>query len=245
MSLFDSGSKGLKFPVIGTSHTGTVTAEPFERQQTEYGTNNPAVWPSGEPKMQIIVNLQTQERDDPDDDGERTLYVASNALKHAIGKAIRDAGAKDLEVGGTLTVTYSGNDPQSKNPQNPKKLYTAVYQKPDGVFAQQPAAQPAPQPGYQPQQQPAAQPQPVAQQLPLSLQQPAAQPVAQPAAQQVTQPAAQPATAPVTPGIDPTTEQKALQLLQFGTPLDTIVRSTGILPDTVRAVAQTHGLQVA
>lgn len=159
MSLFESSSKGLKFDTIGVTHTGTVKSAPRERQQTKFGTQEPDFYPNGDPKMQILVDLQTELRDDPNDDGERTLYVASKNMKRAIAQAIREAGADDLTVGGVLTVTYVGNDPASKNPANPAKLYQAKYTPGSNAFAQEPPAPPAAV-----QQAPAAAPAPAVQQ---------------------------------------------------------------------------------
>lgn len=135
MSLFDSSSKGVKFDVVGATITGTVKAPPRERQQTKFGTQEPDFWPNGDPKMQILVDLQTTLQEDGNDDGERTLYVASKNMKTAISQAIRAANAADILPGGTLTITYIGNNPASKNPANPAKLYQAQYSAPAGAFA--------------------------------------------------------------------------------------------------------------
>lgn len=143
MSLFESSSKGVKFETIGAKITGTVKSAPRERQQTKYGTQEPDFWPNGDPKMQILVDLQTTERADANDDGERTLYVASKNLKNAIGAAIRESGAPDLAPGGVLTVSYVGNDPASKNPANPAKMYAAHYTAPTSAFVAPTAAAPA------------------------------------------------------------------------------------------------------
>lgn len=139
MSLFESSSKGVKFDTIGASVQGTVKSAPRERQQTKYGTQEPDFWPNGDPKMQILIDLQTDRREDPQDDGERTLYVASKNMKRAISDAIRAAGATDLLPGGVLTVQYVGNNPASKNPANPAKMYAAQYTAPTSAFAAQPA----------------------------------------------------------------------------------------------------------
>lgn len=148
MSLFDSNNKGVKFANIGDSVTGTITQAPYERQQTKFGTQDFDFWPNGEPKMQVLVPLQTDIRENPNDDGARTLYVASKNLKKAIGEAIRAANVGDVSMGGVLTVQYVGNDPASKNPANPAKLYQAQYTPPSTPLAA-PAAPPiqqAPQP---------------------------------------------------------------------------------------------------
>lgn len=128
MSLFDSSTKSARFAAVGDHVTGIVSAVPYERQKTKFGTNQPDFYDNGDPKMQILVPLSTEERDTAEDDGERILYVSSHNMRRAISSAIRDAGALDLEVGGKLTVTFTGFDPNSKNPANPAKLYTAAYQ---------------------------------------------------------------------------------------------------------------------
>src|SRR5690606_2848911 len=91
-------------------------------------------------------------RSDPevaDDNGERALYIKGNLLK-AVREAVRKAGAKGLDVGGTLTVTYSGDGEVSKRGINPPKLYTAVYAPPaqqaDEFASGAPAATPPVQP---------------------------------------------------------------------------------------------------
>jgi hypothetical protein len=164
MSLFNTSTgKGVKFQNPGDSVTGTVTRAPFEQQSTKFGSTELDFWPNGDPKMQILVPMQTQLRDDAEDDGERTLYVSSTAQKRAIGDAITAAGVQDVEVGGTLTITFTGFDPASKNPQNPKKLYAASYLKPSTPLAtagQPPVAQQAYQPPVQQQAAPPVQQQP-------------------------------------------------------------------------------------
>jgi hypothetical protein len=64
-------------------------------------------------------------------------------MKKAIGAALRAAGAK-MAMGGTLTVTFTGDEPTAGFP---KKLYSATYaprRAGAGFFEEQP--QQAPQP---------------------------------------------------------------------------------------------------
>lgn len=217
MSLFNSGSKGAKFENVGDSITGTIKAPPSERQQTKFGTQNPDFWPDGSPKMQIIVPLMTEQRDPADvhDDGERTLYVASKHLKRAIGDAMRAAGVPDVAVGGTLTVQFVGYDPNSKNPAQPAKLYTANYTPPASGFQAQPGQAAAQQPA-------------------------AVQQVQQPqAVQQVQQPQAvqQAPAAPQAPAHGLTADQvgKLQQLRAAGIPEDTIATAIQATPQQIAA----------
>ena len=128
--LMGAGVPGVKFPEPGTSITGVICAEPEARQQTDFSTGEGLTWPSGDPKMQIVVRLQTQLRDNPDDDGIRALYIKGKSLTTAVRDAVRKTGANGLEVGGTLTVTYTGDGTSEHKGINPPKLYTAAYTPP-------------------------------------------------------------------------------------------------------------------
>lgn len=190
MSAFDffapRASHSWKFTNPGDTHTGTITEVSDARQATEYGSNELAYWDKERtrPKMQVAVTLDTAERDpqDANDTGKRTLWVVedgrSGSILSAIRQAVHQAGAGTIDIGGQLTVTFSGFDPNSKNPANPRKIYAAAYVPPapaGGMFTSQAPAQPvaAPAPAA-PAPAPAAPAQPVA---PA----PAAQPVAAPA----------------------------------------------------------------
>lgn len=244
MSLFESSNKGLKFETIGTTHTGTVKSAPRERQQTKYGTQEPDFWPNGDPKMQILVDLQTDQRADANDDGERTLYVASKNLKKAIGEAIRAANASDIAPGGVLTVSYIGNDPASKNPANPAKLYQAQYTAPSSAFVLQAPAAPVAQPVQQ--QAPAFVSSGAPQFVPSTPQPPQQQfiPATPQPAQQAAQPAVAPSDAPwATPQAQApqqhpgglTSEQVAQlqQLRAAGIPEATIVTAINATPQAI------------
>ena len=171
MSAFDffapRASHSWKFTTPGDTHTGTITEVSDARQATEYGSNELAYWDKERtrPKMQVAVTLDTTERDpqDANDTGKRTLWVVedgrSGSILSAIRQAVHQAGAGTIDIGGQLTVTFSGFDPNSKNPANPRKIYSASYVPPapaGGMFTNQAPAQPA---------QPAA-PAPVAQPVP-------------------------------------------------------------------------------
>lgn len=161
MSAFDffapRASHSWKFTNPGDTHTGTITEVSDARQATEFGSNGPAYWDREKtrPKMQVAVTLDTTERDpqDANDTGKRTLWVVedgrSGSILSAIRQAVHQVGACTIDIGGQLTVTFSGFDPNSKNPANPRKVYTASYVPPapaGGMFTNQAPAQPAPAP---------------------------------------------------------------------------------------------------
>ena len=174
MSAFDffapRASHSWKFTNPGDTHAGTITEVSDARQATEFGSNEPAYWDREKtrPKMQVAVTLDTAERDpqDANDTGKRTLWVVedgrSGSILSAIRQAVHQAGAGTIDIGGQLTVAFSGFDPNSKNPANPRKIYSASYVPPapaGGMFTSQAPAQPvaAPAPAA-----PAAPAQPVA-----------------------------------------------------------------------------------
>lgn len=178
MSAFDffapRASHSWKFTNPGDTHTGTITEVSDARQATEFGSNEPAFWDREKtrPKMQVAVTLDTAERDpqDVNDTGKRTLWVVedgrSGSILSAIRQAVHQAGAGTIDIGGQLTVAFSGFDPNSKNPANPRKIYSASYVPPapaGGMFTSQAPAQPvaAPAPAA-PAPAPAAPAQPVA-----------------------------------------------------------------------------------
>jgi hypothetical protein len=177
---FDSRpSHSCKFKTPGETHTGVITEISDRMPVTKYGTTDPDYWPDGSPKQQVVITLATDERDpeDPNDSGERSLWVTESrkagTILAAIIQATRQANAK-LEIGGTLSVSFTGHDPNSKNPAQPRKLYAATYQPPaagGGMFEQQPA-QPAPA-ASQPAAPQAAPQQQVSQTAPVVNQQPA------------------------------------------------------------------------
>jgi hypothetical protein len=156
--LMGGGAKSAAFPTIGTTVSGRIVRAPEVRQQTT-PEGQLKTFDNGDPMMQLVVQLATDERDpqDREDDGTRALYVKSNML-NAVRDAVRKAGAKGLEVGGTLTVQYIGDGEKKRAAFSAPKLYAASYTPPvpaaaaDFLMGQPtspvaPAAQPpAPQP---------------------------------------------------------------------------------------------------
>lgn len=153
--LLGGGGKSAKFETVGATVTGKIAASPQVRQQTDISSGAALTWDNGDPKMQLVVQLQTTEHLDDEDDGMRNLYVkgskdpASKSMHAAVAAAVQNAGAKGLEVGGTLTVKYVGDGVSKTRGFNPPKQYEATYRAPDaseflgGATAQQaPAAEP-------------------------------------------------------------------------------------------------------
>lgn len=247
MSAFDffapRASHSWKFTTPGDAHTGTITEVGDARQATEYGSNELAYWDKERtrPKMQVAVTLDTTERDpqDANDTGKRTLWVVedgrSGSILSAIRQAVHQAGAGTIDIGGQLTVAFSGFDPNSKNPANPRKVYTASYVPPapaGGMFTNQEPVQPAaaPAPAAPVAAAPAA---PVAPVAPVAQPAPAA-PAAQPAA---------PATPAPVPAVPEAVRNAVSALIATGQTDEQIAATlagTG-LPVTAETVAAVRG----
>lgn len=165
-----TSSPAMAFAYPGDAVMGQVITEPKAVQQTVYDPRNPqskepAFWPSGDPKMQVIFQIQTDFRNwegvkNPDrstpDNGARTIYLKGKHMERATAEAVRAAGADWIEVGGTVWYRYTGDDMTSLAGVKPK-LFEVAYRKP----APQPPAhlsQPQGQQGYPNQGYPAQQP---------------------------------------------------------------------------------------
>lgn len=130
-TFFATGKPSAKFDTPGTVVTGKITEEPQMQQQTE-PDGTPKVWKdSGEPMLQLVVTVQTAERDPDieDDDGKRRIFIKGQ-MRTAVQQALRDSKCKGLDVGGTLTVTYT-HDGERTNPAfSPPKQYVVAYDPP-------------------------------------------------------------------------------------------------------------------
>lgn len=134
--LSGGGPASAKFPNIGDGIEGVIKVEPTVEQQRDITTGEPKVWADGNPQMQMVITLTTDQRDpeDEDDDGVRRLFVKGN-MRKAVQEAVIKAGRKQLDVGGKLAVAYVANG-EKKNPAfSAPKLYKAVYTPPNGAEA--------------------------------------------------------------------------------------------------------------
>jgi hypothetical protein len=151
--LSGGGAPAAKFETPGTRIGGRIVNDPEVRQQTDFQTREPLTWPSGDPKMQLIVDVQTGLRDPDidDDDGVRRLYIKGKNLTNAVRDALRVVGAKNIERDGDLYVTYTKDGVPAARGISAPKEYTAEYTKPaattTGAFlGTGQATQTAPQP---------------------------------------------------------------------------------------------------
>lgn len=129
--LMGSGAKSAKFETVGAVVGGKIVDEPQIVQQKDIKTGAPKFWDDGNPMNQLVVKVQTDQRepDDNDDDGIRAIYIKAQ-MRQAVADAVRKAGAKSLEIGGELQVKFTGTEPSTTKGFNDKKLYAAKYTKP-------------------------------------------------------------------------------------------------------------------
>lgn len=137
--LFGGGGKAAKFEAVGDTVEGKITDVQVS-QQTSMEDNMPLTWPDGQPRMQLVITLQTTLRDDPDDDGIRKLYAkggkyevsegTGTSMKDAIADAVKKAGARSIDQGGTLKIGHSGMGKKTNRGFSAPKLYRAVYSAP-------------------------------------------------------------------------------------------------------------------
>ncbi|GIH07483.1 hypothetical protein Rhe02_55500 [Rhizocola hellebori] len=127
------GTKSAKFNTLGDVVRGTITDDPKVTQCVKFDddgkpTDEKAFWKSGDPMMQIVVTIQTDQRDpdDEDDDGKRALHITPR-LQPAVRDAVKTAGAKGLAIGGIIAVQWTGGTGHGKGNA---RQYAAAYQPP-------------------------------------------------------------------------------------------------------------------
>lgn len=136
-ALLMGGGKSFSFDTIGAKVSGTVI-EATAAQQVDMDTEQPAFWPDGKPKMQVIVTLQTDLDEEVGDDGQRRVYLKGSKPTSSLGAvkaAIKAAGASGIEVGGKLQIAYTGDGEPTKKGWNAPKQYAAKYEAPAPVQA--------------------------------------------------------------------------------------------------------------
>ncbi len=114
---------------VGTSVSGMLVEDPQLVQQRDFDTKEPVFWPSGDPKMQVVLTLDTGLSEGPNDDGLRKLYLSSRKQLEALGKAVAAEGVAEPKAGGQFKMTFTGwGEPGLKG--GAPKLYEATYKAP-------------------------------------------------------------------------------------------------------------------
>lgn len=148
--LMGSGVPSCTFPNIEDKHEGQIMDIEMG-QQRDLQSGKPKCWDDGSPMMQMIITLQTAERNPEveNDNGIRKLYVASKGMREALAAAVKKTGAAGLGVGGRLGMKYVRDGAPTQRGFNPPKEYAARYEPPtvavseDGYDDAPPPAAPA------------------------------------------------------------------------------------------------------
>lgn len=130
--IMGSSLPSCAFHEIGVAHEGTIAALDVMQARVFGKPDVLDFWKDGQPKMQAVITLKTDERDPEidNDNGLRRLFVSSKNMRNAIAGAVKKCGASGLAVGGTLGVKYIRDDPDGKNKANLPKVYGAKYDPP-------------------------------------------------------------------------------------------------------------------
>lgn len=136
---------------FGTKIAGEVV-EVVEQQQTDFKSGDLRSWPDGKPRLMWGVRLRTTMQEDPEDDGERTVWVRqSTDLQRKLADAVKDSGDKQIQVGAWIEMTLTSQQPGQGN--TPKDIFTVTYTQPTSQILQTSGLTDGQQPVQQVQQQ--------------------------------------------------------------------------------------------
>ena len=140
-----SGGTYLKWEHPGTTYTGIIT-DVTMRQSRKYESTELDAWDDGTPKLQVVLTLATDYRDQAqqDDDGTRMISINLwSGQKKALVAACKAAGVGEPQAGQRFTATHVSGIGNAKAPRVFEYTLTAG---PTGVAAAldvEPAAAPA------------------------------------------------------------------------------------------------------
>jgi len=126
--LLSTGVPSFKFEKFGDTAKGPIVSLDMQ-QQRDFNTGIGLTWDNGDPKQQLRIVLETDQRDGDQDNGHRAIYVKGQ-MQQAVRDAIKTAGAQKIDVGGTLAVRYDSDGDPPKKGLNAPKQYRAKYEPP-------------------------------------------------------------------------------------------------------------------
>jgi hypothetical protein len=136
----DGGSTSWKPENIGDKISGTIIS--IKRvQQTDFTSGEPLEWNDGSPRMQTVVDLQTSETVNGDDDGIRSLWLKGGknyeaaegkgrSGEVALAEAAKAANVTTIDEHATLEAIMSGRSKPTTRGYQPAKLYEMRYTPP-------------------------------------------------------------------------------------------------------------------
>lgn len=140
LSELGGGAKAWSAESMGDKIVGKITLVE-RRQQRALDGGKPETWDDGSPRLLTYIELETDLRDDDDDDGIRSLYAkggrnheaaqgSGTSMEVAIAEAVKAAGCNSIDEGATLAVQHTGVAKVTVRGHNPAKLYKAQYKAP-------------------------------------------------------------------------------------------------------------------
>jgi hypothetical protein len=140
LSEIGGGGKSWSPETIGDKISGVIRLVE-RRPQREFGTGKDLTWDDGRPRLLTYVELETDIKEDDDDDGVRALYAkggknfeaaqgSGTSMEVAIAEAVRAAGEKAIEEGATLAVQYTGIAKPTTRGYQGANLFRAQYKAP-------------------------------------------------------------------------------------------------------------------
>ena len=140
-----SGGTYLKWEHPGTTYTGIIT-DVNMRQARKYESTELDTWEDNTPKMQIVITLTTDYRDQSQQDDDGTRMASINlwrGQKKALVTACKAAGVTEPGIGQRFTVTHVSGIGNAKSPRVYEYTLTAGPSEVAAVLDVQPAAAPA------------------------------------------------------------------------------------------------------
>jgi len=125
--LLSDGGKNVTHANQGDVIKGTIVGAAYV-QARDFASKEPKVWDDGSPVMQLVITLQTEARDDAEDDGIRKRYCKP-AEEKLLGAELRRLKVK-LEVGGTFASQWTGTEPVPNKPSMNRNTYKVQYAPP-------------------------------------------------------------------------------------------------------------------
>lgn len=112
---------------MGTKFTGTIV-DATVQQIKDIRDGKPKTWDDGRPQQQIVVRIQTDLRNDEEDDGIRALYIKTwGVWKTALMDAVTQGGfgklSEALAPGNVFSDEYYADKPAPSAGLSPTKLH--------------------------------------------------------------------------------------------------------------------------
>lgn len=112
-----SSSRFVKWNAIGDSYSGPIVRAEV-RQSKKYQSDALDTWDDGTPKLQCVIVISTDQREDENDTGERNVVVNLwGGQRNMLSQACRDAGVDEPMPGMLFTATWTDGAGGASDPR--------------------------------------------------------------------------------------------------------------------------------